>query len=310
MGLSLNKVVKPQTEALNKHAILFSVDQSPTKRLYVEGKKPNFSKKDVAYMFKNIKMIRKLPFGMLKTVKLIKNDQTAIKKHISRETFIAFDQLLTSLGVDEYGFFKIEPEHLFKGSGVPHKYALVFSSGMDAHAFETAPSIQCQLEVARVYCETGNIANEAAEFLQKKGYGASPNHSMGGQLDYSMAAERAGIAVTGRHSMTITKKNGPCNRISVVYTNIENLSDFIGQNNDDMLWIKEFCQKCGKCQRKCPTGAILIEPVFIDGFNPTRIVYDKCAEGFANYGCGVCIKECPFTKGNYETIKSAYMKIK
>lgn len=228
MGLSLNKVVKPQTEALNKHAILFSVDQSPTKRLYVEGKKPNFNKKDVAYMIKNIKMIRKLPFTMVKTVKLIKNDQTAIKKHMTRETFIAFDQLLTSLGVDEYGFFKIEPEHLFKGSGVPHKYALVFSSGMDAHAFETAPSIQCQLEVARVYCETGNIANEAAEFLQKKGYGASPNHSMGGQLDYSMAAERAVIAVTGRHSMAITKKNGPCNRISVVYTNIENLSDFIG----------------------------------------------------------------------------------
>jgi len=137
-------------------------------------------------------------------VKLIKNDQTPIKKHMTCDTFVAFDQLLTSLGVDEYGFFKIEPEHLFKGSGVPHKYALVFSSGMEKNAFETAPSIQCQ--------------------------------------------------------------------------------------------------------RKCPTGAILFEPIIIDGFNPTGIIYDKCSEGFANYGCGICIKECPFTKGNYETIKSAHIK--
>ena len=241
-------------------------------------------------------------------MKLIKNDQHNSSSLMTRETFDEFAQLLASLGVNQYGFFKVESEDLFKGYGVPHKYALVFSSVMEKQAFENAPSIECQLEVARVYCETGIIANKVAEFLQQKSYGASPNHSMGGQLDYSMAAERAGIAVTGRHSMAITKENGPCNRISVVYTNIENLNDYIKQNNDDMLWIKDFCQKCGKCQRKCLTGAILIEPVTLDGYNPTRIVYEKCAEGFANYGCGICIKECPFTKGNYETIKAAYLK--
>ena len=57
MGLSLNKVVKPQSEALNSRATVFSTNTSPTKRPYVEGAKPNFSKSDVAYMLKNIKKI-------------------------------------------------------------------------------------------------------------------------------------------------------------------------------------------------------------------------------------------------------------
>ncbi|MBS4537381.1 4Fe-4S binding protein [Clostridium sp. D2Q-11] len=162
--------------------------------------------------------------------------------------------------------------------------------------------------MAKVYGQTGNIANKVAEFLQKKGFGASPNHSMDGQLDYSMAAEWAGIAIIGRHSMVITKKHGHCHRLSVVYTNIENLDEFINRNTEDIRWIREFCKKCGKCIRKCPSGAILQEPVALDGINPTRIDYEKCCEGFINYGCGICIKVCPFTTGNYEKIKEAFLK--
>lgn len=308
MGFSLNNAVKPQTNELNKNAQIYYVDTSPTKRPYVEGKKASFSKRDVTYLLKNISKIYKLPFTMYKTVKLIKKDQVGPSTQISHEIFHELDRLLQALGVDDYGFFKINSENIFKDCGVPHGFALVFSSGMEMKAFETAPSIECQLEVAKVYYKTGDIANRVAEFLQRKGFGASPNHSMGGQLDYSMAAEWAGIAVTGRHSMAITKNNGPCHRISVVYTNIENLSEFIIRKNDDMLWIKDFCQKCGKCQRKCPNDAILHEPVVLDGFNPTRIDYQKCSEGFANYGCGICIKECPFSKGRYEKINESYKK--
>ncbi|MDF2523014.1 MAG: 4Fe-4S protein [Clostridiales bacterium] len=308
MGFSLNSAVKPQTNELNRKALIHSKDTSPVKRRYVEGEKPSFNKRDITYLLKNIRKIYKLPFSMNKTVRLIKNDRFAINTRITREIFEELDRLIQDLGVDDYGFFEIEPENIFKDCGVPHKFALVFSSGMDMKAFKTAPGIECQLEVAKVYYKTGNIANRVAEFLQGKGFGASPNHSMGGQLDYSMAAEWAGIAVAGRHSMAITKKNGPCNRIAVVYTNIENLSDFIIRKNDDMLWIKDFCLKCGKCQRKCPTEAILNEPVVLDGFNPTRIDYQKCSEGFIHYGCGICIKECPFSKGNYERIMESYKK--
>ena len=309
MGFSLNNAVKPQTTELNKRAKIYSNDFSPTKRLYVEGEKERFSKNDIMILLRNIKKIYKTPFSMMKTVKLIKADQPGNSKGISQEIVDELKELMDSLGVDDYGFFEVTPERLFKGCGTPHKYALVFSSGMDIEKFREAPSMFCQLEVARVYSQTGDVANKVATYLQSKGFGASPNHSMGGQLDYSMAAEWAGIAITGRHSMAITKKNGPCHRISVVYTDIVNLSEYISHNNDDMHWINDFCKKCGKCIRTCPTSAILQEPIVLDGTNPTRIDYDKCCNGFVNYGCGICIKECPFSSGNYEKLEKAFYKM-
>jgi epoxyqueuosine reductase len=308
MGFSLNKAVKPQTIELNKKARIFSNEFSPIKRLYVEDEKKRFSKKDLIVLLKSIRKIYKVPFSMMKTVKLIKNDRPGTTNQLSYEIFADLVKLLNSLGVDDYGFFEITPERLFKGCGVPHKYALVFSSEMNIEAFKEAPSMECQIEVAKIYSRTGDIANKVASYLQSKGFGASPNHSMGGQLDYSMAAEWAGIGITGRHSMAMTKKNGPCHRISVVYTDIENLSDYITRKNNDMLWINNFCKRCGKCIRKCPTKAILQKPVILDGINPTKIDYNKCCQGFLNYGCGICIKECPFTNIGYEKLKHTFQK--
>lgn len=308
MGFSLNEAVKPQTIELNKKATLFYNELSPSKRLYVEDEIKRFSKKDILVLLKNIGNIYKVPFSMMKTVQLIKADNPGKTKHVSPDIFNEFDHFLKSAGVDDFGFFEVTSERVFRGCGVPHKFALVFSSSMAIEAFQDAPSMECQLEVAKIYAKTGDIANKAASWLQSRGFGASPNHSMGGQLDYSMAAEWAGIAVTGRHSMAITKKNGPCHRLSVVYTDIENLGEYISPASKDMSWIKEFCSTCGKCQRKCPTGAILEEPLVLDGKNPTRIDYDKCCKGFLNYGCGICIKECPFSSSNYEKLEQAFKK--
>lgn len=307
MGISLNQLVKPQAKELNRKAKIFSDINSPEKRLYVEGHKPHFSSQDIMTLIISLRKIYKLPLTLNRTVKLIKRDCSTQKSLITKQEFGQLIQLLTELQVDDFGFFEVTPERIFRSCGVPYKYALVFSSAMDNKAFENAPCIECQLEVAKVYATTGNIANRVSEFLQKNGFGASPNHSMGGQLDYSMAAEWAGIAVTGRHSMAITKNNGACNRLSVVYTNIENLKEFI-MNTEDMTWIRGFCDKCGKCIRKCPKGAIYENPVILNGINPTRIDYVKCCEGFLEYGCGVCIMECPFTAGNYEKTKKAFFK--
>ncbi|PKM65512.1 MAG: hypothetical protein CVU95_15070 [Firmicutes bacterium HGW-Firmicutes-2] len=70
--------------------------------------------------------------------------------------------------------------------------------------------------------------------------------------------------------MATTKRNGPCHRISVVYSD---------------------------------------EPIVLDGTNSTRIDYDKCCNGFVNYGCGICIKECPFSNINYEKIEQSFHKM-
>jgi ferredoxin len=307
LSLSLNKVVKPQRIELNKRAKVFSNDLSPVKRGYLEGEKANFSRNDIFNLVKNLKNIYKLPFSMMHTLHLIKIQPVIEHNRLLSSDFNELEKLLNRLKVDDYGVFEVSSKRLFKGCGVPYKYGIILSSKMNNNAFKEAPSIECQLEVARVYSESGNSANAVAKFLQEKSFGASPNHSMGGQLDYSMAAQWSGIGITGRHSMVITKKSGPCHRLSVVYTNIENLEDFILNDKDEKRWVKNFCRSCGNCIKQCPTKAILEEPVIIDGVNPTRIDYNKCCQGFKDYGCGICIKVCPFSFGKYEQIKKIFI---
>lgn len=304
MSISLNRIVKPQSDFLNQGGIIFSDEKSATKRLYVEGKKPHLTAKDLKYMVSNLRNIYRLPSTLIKTTKLIKRDIKEGKRNLTISDFQKLKELLETLGVKEYGFFEITSDKVFNGYGVPHKYALVLSIPMDPDRFKLAPSIECQLEVARIYAKTGDAANRVAYFLQGMGYGASPNHSMGGQLDYSMACEWAGIGVVGRHSMAITPKSGACHRISVVYVSIDNFEKYIKLDHLELKWVKSFCEKCGKCIRKCPTNAILDKPVAQEGNNPTKINYEKCCEGFTSYGCGVCIKECPFTTSGYEKIKA------
>lgn len=307
MGLSLNKIVKPQSIALNKKATLFSNDRSPSKRLYVEGMTPRFTRQDVLLLLKNLRSIYRLPFTLYKTTKLIRHGKRPLRSVLDRQTFEAFSRLMQDLEVADWGVFEVTPEKVFKDCGVPYTNAIVLSVKMDPTKFTTAPSMECQLEVAKIYTKSGDAANILSSFLQKNGYGATPNHSMGGQVDYSMAAQWANMAVVGRHSMAITRKSGACHRISLVYTNITNFSEFIPQE-EDLSWISDFCGKCGKCIRNCPKNAIYPEPLKNGNLPLTRIDYERCCEGFRDYGCGVCIKVCPFTTMDYETLKNAYFR--
>lgn len=168
MGFSLNRVVKPQSDALNKGATVLSGIGSPTKRKYAEGQRPDFSKADLRALAKNLKHIAPLPFSLLKTVRLIQSGKGHGERSITGAAFAELDRLIGDSGIDAYGYFELTPGRLFLGHGAPYRYALVLSMAMDRESFAGAPSIACQIEVARVYAKTGQAANAVAEFLQKK----------------------------------------------------------------------------------------------------------------------------------------------
>lgn len=303
--MDLNHIVKPQDEALKASATIFSNQKSATKRLYPSDKR--FSIRDITKLLKSFNKIRRMMPSLFRTVKLIKKGITSDKKTISKEEFYELDLLMKKLGVDSYGWLEIDSDRVFKEKGVPYKNAIVITINMEKNEFKNAPSMEGQIEVMRVYGETGVAANVITEFLRRKGLNASPNHSMGGSIDYCKAGMDAGLGYIGRHGMLITPECGACHRSAIIYTDIKNLSEFMN-SKDNHDWIKDFCATCGKCIRKCPTKAIY-ETAKINGHNHvTSINYDKCCSGFKNYGCGVCISECPFTRVGYEKVKKGYSK--
>ncbi|MFI3284692.1 MAG: hypothetical protein R3Y57_06380 [Erysipelotrichaceae bacterium] len=163
------------------------------------------------------------------------------------------------------------------------------------------------IEVMKVYGDTGVACLKLSDYLRNLHFAAIPNHSLGGNIDYTKAAYKANLGFIGKHGMLITPKNGPCNRLSIVYTNIENLAEFLPAK-EDYSWAASFCAQCKKCVRSCPYQAIYEEAIIDENGHVSCISNQKCGSGFAEYGCAICIAACPFTSVGYKTIKSKFIK--
>lgn len=181
---------------------------------------------------------------------------------------------------------------------------------MDKEKIDKAPTLTASDEVNKVYSVLGLAVNDIARWLrQKHGIKCQSNHPSGGLVDTTPLAAKAGMGWQGCDGLLITPQYGQRQRIAPIF--IQNkLFEFT--DNNDHVWIEEFCKTCRKCQRSCPTKAIYSEKQpgiqNIPGINQTRTCIDrlKCYPQFIKTpGCGICIKVCPFSQGenSYEKIR-------
>lgn len=300
-------ITNAQKNALNKIATLQSNQKSKSKGAFPKRK---FSRKDIAKMIKNRNRIGHTMKSVLKSANVIKRHDInkKYKTNITAEEFkLLDDYIINVMGMDSWGVAVFEKHEIFKGDGIPYKNVIVMSKHMknDTFVVQELPNMECMLEVMEVYGDTGVASLKVAEFLRNIDFGAVPNHSLGGNIDYSKAGLKANLGFMGKHGLLITPHSGSCNRLSVVYTSIENLGDFL-TNEDDHTWGNEFCKKCGSCIKKCPYGAIYEEAKVYEGIHVECIENAKCGSGFAHYGCAICIAACPFTKTGYYEIKKRF----
>lgn len=215
------------------------------------------------------------------------------------------------------GFTELPEKLIFQDKAVLFPYALVLIQEMDKKKIDQAPDLAAGDEVQRVYSSLGLAVNDIARFLREKyGVKCQSNHPLGGLVDTSPLAGKAGLGWQGKNGLLITPDFGQRVRIAPIF--IENRI-FETTDNTEHRWIEDFCQTCGKCQRACPAGAILderkesIPGVPGIGWTRTCIDRDKCFPQFAKtLGCSICVKVCPFSMGNgaYSKIKGAHQKKK
>jgi len=306
----MGNLTKGQDKELNKIAILFADGTSKEKGFFPKDKK--FNKNDKIQMLKNSNIVVPTIKSVFQTPKVIKKHDTN-KKYKTTITKAEYEQLnryiIEELEIDAWGVAKFTPTEIYKGQGIPYADVIVMSKSMNKDKFSVKdiPSMDCQLEVMKVYGDTGIAALRISKFLRNIDIGAVPNHSLGGNIDYTKAGLKANLGFAGKHGMLITPQSGPCNRISIVYTSIENLGDFI-DNHADHSWGYDFCNKCRKCVRQCPHNAIYDEAK-IDGYGHVECISnDRCNSGFVNYGCGICIGACPFTTIGYKKLHAIHLK--
>lgn len=258
---------------------------------------------------KSIPNLYKYMFGSLKEMKktykeLYKQPQNP-SKQITPEDLEDMKELAKKLGVSDIGFATVDPSYIFNDKLLIYPTAVVFMMEMKTHIINTAPSKDAEKEIFRTYYELCVMVNRIKDFLNDSGYNAEAGPSIGGEANYPLLAQKAGLGAVGKHGLLITPNFGPSVRLAAVYTDIVNLP--IADHNSH-LWINKFCETCNRCVKKCPGDAIYKEAVIFKDGSKQCINYRKCAVPFSrNNGCTVCVKECTFFKGDYEKIKKNFL---
>ena len=201
------------------------------------------------------------------------NPETNIKG-LDPDLFSELKAYALKLGCTQVGFTKVPNDFIFRNKKILFPYAIVLTMEMDKDQIAKTPKLAAGKEVWRAYRDLGIIVNKIAHFLRKNGIQAQAGPALGGDVNYPLLAEKAGLGRIGKHGLLISEPTGPCQRIAAVYTNIENMSFTDTEKHN---WINDYCDKCNICVKKCPADAIYEKnKIFEDGTRQC-IDYKKCA---------------------------------
>jgi epoxyqueuosine reductase len=151
------------------------------------------------------------------------------------------------------------------------------------------------------------IVNKVADFLRQRGFNAHAGPAVGGDVNYIPVAIDAGLGISGKNGLLITRHSGPRVRLAAVYTDIENLP-FAQENPHG--WVRDYCDVCNICVQKCPADAIYpVTKTLTDG-GPALSTTPNVPMPFSNdNGCTLCIKYCPFSNANYDILEMRFKTI-
>ena len=166
-----------------------------------------------------------------------------------------------------------------------------------------------------VYNSLGLAVNDIARWLRRNyGIHCQSNHPLGGLVSTVPLAVKAGLGWCGYNGLLITPQFGQRQRIAPIFIDAP-LFKFT--DSDIHQWIEAYCSICHFCQKSCPTGAILDQPILADenisglGNIKTSIQREKCYPYFnETLGCSICVKVCPFSRadGTYDRLKKLIEK--
>ncbi len=210
------------------------------------------------------------------------------------------------LRADAVGICELPPYAVFTHSrygGTPieldHKYAigiLVDQDWKTAAAFTGNDWISNSMSFLS-YSASGFIACILAEYIRNLGYPARAHHAMNYQVVVPPILLWAGLGEMCRISdIVLNPFLGPRFKAAVVTTDLP-----LAIDKPIDFGLQDFCTKCSKCARECPSQAISPgDKIMYNGYERWQVNVQKCTSmrvgNQHGSGCGTCLKVCPWNK--------------
>ena len=112
------------------------------------GKRSGFGIRIMPMMFSILR-------NEFKTVDTLSKNPKVYKSEITEDEINKLEEFAKKKGADLIGFTKISNQLVFKNKGVLHPNAIVLGFEMQKDRIDTAPSLNCQIEVMRTYDKLG-----------------------------------------------------------------------------------------------------------------------------------------------------------
>jgi reductive dehalogenase len=228
----------------------------------------------------------------------IPEDPERISRHIK--------ELAYFLRADAVGICKLPPYAVYSHSfpdGEPvtldHKYAIGILIDQDwktAEAFNGHDWISNAMSFLG-YSTSGFIACIIADYIRRLGYPARAHHARNYQVVVPPILLWAGLGEMCRIGDSVLNPFlGPRFKAAVVTTDLP-----LAPDKPIDFGLQDFCSRCKKCARECPSGAISSgDKVMYNGYEHWQADIEKCTGmrvGNPNgSGCGTCVKVCPWNK--------------
>ncbi len=180
-----------------------------------------------------------------------------------------------------------------------HKYAVVMLIDQGTETFEGACGDDwiSGSQSMRAYMRGAEISGTMADHIRQLGHGARAQTSFDSDVLHVPLMILAGLGEQSRIGETaLNPFLGPRLKTVVLTTDIPMIPD-----KPIDFGLQEFCSKCVKCARECPSLSIPFgDKVFFNGYETWKPDSERCTRyrmlNMKGSACGRCIKTCPLTK--------------
>lgn len=226
------------------------------------------------------------------------DDPVAMARHIKETAYFLRSDIV---GICELPPYAVYTHNMETGDAVEmnHGYAIAIVIDQDWKTAEATVGndwISNSMSFL-AYSTSGFIACILADYIRKLGYSARAHHARNYQVVVPPILLKAGIGEMCRiGDIVLNPFIGPRFKASVVTTDLP-----LAIDKPIDFGLQDFCSKCGKCARYCPSGAISFgDKIMYNGYEKWPNDVDKCTKqrvgNKKGAGCGVCIAVCPWNK--------------